>query len=283
MSVTPRPDLAAHPVTGQLFESPVPPGTGWPGDPATASTPVARTAAQTEALACTSPDVAELDARITVCRACPRLVEWRETVATQGRRASFADQPYWGRPGPGFGDPDAEVLVVGLAPAANGTNRTGRMFTGDRSGDWLYAALHRAGYASQPHSVAAGDGLELRGLRIVAAVRCAPPANKPTTAEKATCAHWLDRDLELAAPRLRSMLALGSIGWDAALGSARRLGWDVPRPKPRFGHAAEAVLTTPDGRAVRLVGSYHVSQQNTFTGKLTEAMLDAAIARLGEV
>jgi uracil-DNA glycosylase family 4 len=283
MSVTPRPDLAPHPVTGQLFESPVPPGTGWPGDPATASTPVARTAAQTDALACTSPDVAELDARITVCRACPRLVEWRETVATQGRRASFADQPYWGRPGPGFGDPDAEVLVVGLAPAANGTNRTGRMFTGDRSGDWLYAALHRAGYASQPHSVAAGDGLELRGLRIVAAVRCAPPANKPTTAEKATCAHWLDRDLELAAPRLRSMLALGSIGWDAALGSARRLGWDVPRPKPRFGHAAEAVLTTPDGRAVRLVGSYHVSQQNTFTGKLTEAMLDAAIARLGEV
>jgi uracil-DNA glycosylase family 4 len=244
---------------------------------------VARTAAQVDALACTSPDVAELDARITVCRACPRLVEWRETVATEGRRASFADQPYWGRPGPGFGDPDAEVLVVGLAPAANGTNRTGRMFTGDRSGDWLYAALHRAGYASQPSSVFSGDGLELRGMRIVAAVRCAPPANKPTTVEKATCAHWLDRDLELAAPRLRSMLALGSIAWDAALGSARRLGWDVPRPKPRFGHAAEAVLTTPEGRPVRLVGSYHVSQQNTFTGKLTEAMLDTAIARLGTV
>jgi uracil-DNA glycosylase family 4 len=274
--------LDAHPVTGQLFESPVPPGTGWPGDPATSATPVARTASQTDALACTSPDVAELDARITVCRACPRLVEWRETVATTGRRASFADQPYWGRPGPGFGDPAAEVLVVGLAPAANGTNRTGRMFTGDRSGDWLYAALHRAGYANQPHSVFSGDGLQLRGLRIVAAVRCAPPANAPTTVEKATCAHWLDRDLELAAPRLRSMLALGSIAWDATLGSARRLGWDVPRPKPKFGHAAEARLTTPDGRVVRLVGSYHVSQQNTFTGKLTEAMLDAAIARLDE-
>ena len=269
-----------HPVTGELFESPVPPGSGWPGDPATAATPVARNASQTDALACTSPDVAELDARISVCRACPRLVEWRETVATQGRRASFADQPYWGRPGPGFGDPGAEVLVVGLAPAANGTNRTGRMFTGDRSGDWLYAALHRAGYASQPQSWASGDGLVLHGIRIIAVVRCAPPANKPTTVEKVACAHWLDRDLELAAPGLRSVLALGSIAWDATLGSARRLGWEVPRPKPRFGHAAEATLTTADGRAVRLVGSYHVSQQNTFTGKLTEAMLDTAIARL---
>ena len=276
-------NLDPHPVTGELFESPVPPGTGWPGDPATAATPVAHDAAQADALADSCPDVTELDARISVCRACPRLVEWREAVATQGRRASFADQPYWGRPGPGFGDPDAEVLVVGLAPAANGTNRTGRMFTGDRSGDWLYAALHRAGYANQPLSWASGDGLVLTGIRIVATVRCAPPANKPTTVEKATCAHWLDRDLELASPRLRSLLALGSIAWDAALGAARRLGWDVPRPKPRFGHAAEALLTTPQGRAVRGVGSYHVSQQNTFTGKLTEAMLDAAIARLRQV
>ena len=269
-----------HPVTGQLFDSPVPPGTGWPGDPATASTPVARTPAQVARLASSAMDVAQLDALVSVCRACPRLVQWRETVATQGRRASFADEPYWGRPGPGFGDPAAERLIVGLAPAANGTNRTGRMFTGDRSGDWLYAALHRAGYATQPESWASGDGLELRGIRIIATVRCAPPANKPTTLEKATCAPWLDRDLELAAPRLRSMLALGSIGWDATLGAARRLGWTVPRPKPRFGHAAEAVLGLPDGREVRLVGSYHVSQQNTFTGRLTEAMLDAAIARL---
>ncbi|MDN5767134.1 MAG: uracil-DNA glycosylase [Humibacillus sp.] len=272
--------LDRHPVTGQPFTSPVPPGTGWPGDPATAQTPVARTPAAVERLARGAGGIPELDARVSVCRACPRLVAWRESVAREGRRASFADQPYWGRPGPSFGDPEATVLIVGLAPAANGTNRTGRMFTGDRSGDWLYAALYRAGFASQPTSVAAGDGLELTGIRIVAAVRCAPPENKPTTVEKATCAAWLDRDLELAEPRLRSMLALGSIGWDAALGAARRRGWAVPRPKPRFGHGAEAVLTTGAGREVRLVGSYHVSQQNTFTGKLTETMLDAVLTRL---
>jgi uracil-DNA glycosylase len=275
-SVSPDP----HPVTGQLFDSPVPPGTGWPGDPATAATPVATTAAEVARLAASAEGVAELDARISVCRSCPRLVQWRESVATRGRRASFADQPYWGRPGPGFGDPMAERFVVGLAPAANGTNRTGRMFTGDRAGDWLYAALYRAGYASQPRAWASGDGLELRGIRIVATVRCAPPANKPTTVEKATCAPWLDRDLALATPRLRSMLALGAIGWDSAIGAARRLGWSVPRPKPRFGHGAEALLGLPDGREVLLVGCYHVSQQNTFTGKLTEPMLDAAIARL---
>ena len=274
------PNPAQHPVTGGLFLSPVPAGSGWPGDPATAETPVATTAAQVRRLAKGADGIRELDGRISVCRACPRLVAWRESVATHGRRASFADQPYWGRPGPSFGDPEAEVLVVGLAPAANGTNRTGRMFTGDRSGDWLYAALHRGGYASQPTSVASGDGLVLTGLRIVAAVRCAPPANKPTTEEKAACAPWLDRDLELSEPRLRSMLALGAIAWDAALGAARRRGWDVPRPKPRFGHGAEAVLTTDTGRQVRLVGSYHVSQQNTFTGKLTEAMLDEVIVRL---
>ncbi len=273
----------AHPVTGQCFDSPVPAGSGWPGDPASRDTAVAGSPAAVADLAASATGVAELDARVSVCRACPRLVQWRESVATTGRRASFADQPYWGRPGPGFGDPEAEVLVVGLAPAANGTNRTGRMFTGDRSGDWLYAALHRAGYASQPQSWAAGDGLVLRNLRIVAAVRCAPPDNKPTTAEKATCAPWLDRDLALAAPRLRSVLALGAIGWDATLASARRLGWEVPRPKPRFGHAAETTLATADGRPIRLVGSYHVSQQNTFTGKLTEAMLDAAITRLGAI
>jgi uracil-DNA glycosylase family 4 len=274
------PPLEPHPVTGQLFPSPVPPGTGWPGDPATPETPVARTAADVARLAGGADRVEALDAVVSVCRACPRLVQWRESVATVGRRAAFADQPYWGRPGPGFGDPAAERVIVGLAPAANGTNRTGRMFTGDRSGDWLYAALHRGGYATQPQSLASGDGLELRGIRIVAAVRCAPPANRPTTQEKATCAPWLDRDLELAAPRLRSLLALGSIAWDAVLGSTRRLGWDVPRPKPRFGHGAEVVLTTSTGREVRLVASYHVSQQNTFTGKLTEAMLDAVIARL---
>ncbi len=269
-----------HPITGQAFPSPVPPGTGWPGDPADADTPVARTEREVSRMAGEVSGIRELDAEISVCRACPRLVAWRETVATERRRASFADQPYWGRPAPSFGDPEAAVLVVGLAPAANGANRTGRMFTGDRAGDWLYAALFRAGYATQPLSWAAGDGLELRGARIVAAVRCAPPANKPTTEEKRTCSHWLDRDLELAAPQLRSMLALGSIGWDAALGAARRLGWQVPRPKPKFGHGAETTLLTPAGRPVRLLGSYHVSQQNTFTGKLTETMLDAVIARL---
>ncbi len=269
-----------HPVTGQAFASPVPAGTGWPGDPADADTPVARTAAQVRRLASAATDVTTLDAEVSVCRACPRLVGWREAVARTGRRASFADQPYWGRPGPGFGDPDAEVLLVGLAPAANGTNRTGRMFTGDRSGDWLYAALHRGGYASQPTSVAAGDGLVLNGIRIVAAVRCAPPANKPTPVERDTCGPWLDRDLTLAEPRLRSIMALGSIAWDATLASARRLGWAVPRPKPRFGHGAEAVLVSVDGHLVRLVGSYHVSQQNTFTGRLTEAMLDEVVASL---
>jgi uracil-DNA glycosylase family 4 len=270
----------AHPVTGQLFESPAPPCTGWPGDPATALTPIARTAKQVERLAGQARSVAELDAAVSVCRACPRLVKWRETVATEGKRASFADQPYWGRPGPGFGDPEPAVLIVGLAPAANGTNRTGRMFTGDRSGDWIYAALHRAGFASQSTSSHSGDGQMLTGVRIVAAVRCAPPANKPTPTERDTCGHWLDRDLALAAPGLRSMLALGAFGWDATLASARRLGWQVPRPKPRFTHGAETTLITRRDRPIRLLGSYHVSQQNTFTGKLTEAMLDEVLARL---
>lgn len=267
-----------HPLSGDLFDSPVPPGAGWPGDPADAATPVAGDASTVAALAASASGLAELDARVSVCRACHRLVAWREGVARQ-KRAAFADQPYWGRPAASFGDPDAEVLIVGLAPAAHGANRTGRMFTGDRSGDWLYAALHRAGYANQSTSVHAGDGLRLVGVRIVAAVRCAPPDNKPTPAERAACAPWLDRDLALAAPRLRSILALGAIGWDAALASARRLGWTVPRPKPRFGHGAEAVLDA-GGRPVRLVGSYHVSQQNTFTGKLTEAMLDEVLGRL---
>jgi uracil-DNA glycosylase len=275
--------LDPHPLTGQLFLSPVPPGTGWPGDPATAETPVAHTAAEVRRLAAEADTIRGVDSCVSVCRACPRLVAWRESVAVHGRRASFADQPYWGRPGPSFGDPRAAALIVGLAPAANGTNRTGRMFTGDRSGDWLYAALHRAGYASQPASIAAGDGLELKGIRIVATVRCAPPANKPTTEEKGTCSGWLDRDLELTATSptgLRALLALGSIGWDAALGAARRLGWQVPRPKPRFGHGSQTSLHLPDGREVRLLGSYHVSQQNTFTGKLTEAMLDEVLSRL---
>ena len=267
-----------HPLTGQRFRSPVPPGSGWPGDPATTATPVARDATEVVDLA-RGAGLHELQARSSVCCACPRLVSWREGVATVGRRASFADQPYWGRPVPSFGDDDATLLIVGLAPAANGANRTGRMFTGDRSGDWLYAALYRAGLAGQPTATHAGDGLSLRDLRITATVRCAPPDNKPSTIEKATCAPWLDRELRLIRPRLRGILALGAIGWDATLAAARRQSWGVPRPKPRFGHGAEAVLDA-DGRAVRLFGSYHVSQQNTFTGKLTEQMLDDVLVRL---
>ncbi len=267
-----------HPVSGRPHRSPVDPGSGWPGDPANAATPVAHCAADVARLARAADRPAELDAQVSVCRACPRLVAWRELVAVE-RRASFADQPYWGRPVPSFGDPRAAVLVVGLAPAAQGGNRTGRVFTGDRSGDWLFAALHRAGYADRPTSVAAGDGLELTGLRVLAAVRCAPPDNRPSTLERDTCAPWLDRDLELALPGLRSILALGGFAWDATLSAARRLGFVVPRPKPRFGHGAEVVLTVGD-HPVRLLGSYHVSQQNTFTGRLTEAMLDEVMARL---
>ncbi|HET7724963.1 MAG TPA: uracil-DNA glycosylase [Propionibacteriaceae bacterium] len=267
-----------HPVTGELFDSPVPPGTGWPDDHATARTPVAEDAADVRRLAAATSDLGVLDAYVSVCRACPRLVAWREEVAVT-KRAAYADQPYWGRPSPSFGDPDPQILVVGLAPAAHGANRTGRMFTGDRSGDWLYAALYRAGYASQPSSVAAGDGLTLRGVRIVPTAHCAPPANTPTPVELATCAGWFDRDLQLALP-LRSVLALGGIAWSGMLRAAKRLGWGVDAPAPRFGHGAETVLRTPRGD-VRMVGSYHVSQQNTFTGRLTEEMLDAVIARLG--
>ena len=266
--------LDPHPLTGDLFPSPVPPGVGWPGDPATTATPVAGTAAAVRRLAAGSTGVPELQARVSVCRACPRLVRWREEVARSGRRASFAHQPYWGRPGPSFGDPEAEVLLVGLAPAANGTNRTGRMFTGDSSGDFLYGALHRTGYAALPTSVGSGDGQALTGIRIVAAVRCAPPKNAPTAAEKETCSAWLRRDLELAAPRLRAILCLGAIGWGAAVAAARGLGWTVPSPRPRFGHAAEVPLHTPEGRGIRLVGCYHVSPHNTFTGRLTPGMLD---------
>lgn len=239
----------------------------------------ARSVSDIARIAAACPDLPALDAAVAACAACPRLVAWREQVAAV-KRAAFADQRYWGRAVPSFGDPRARVLVVGLAPAAHGANRTGRMFTGDRSGDWLYAGLHRAGFASQPASTHAGDGLALHGIRITATAHCAPPANKPTSDEVAACAGWLDRELTLLAPHLDALLALGGIAWDATLAAARRCDWEVPSPKPRFGHGAEAALTTPAGRAVRLVGSYHVSQQNTFTGRLTEAMLDEVIGRL---
>jgi uracil-DNA glycosylase family 4 len=204
---------------------------------------------------------------VVTCVACPRLVEWRERVARE-RRAAFADEEYWGRPIPGFGDPGAELLVVGLAPAAHGGNRTGRIFTGDRSGDWLFRALHRAGYANQPTSVHRGDGLRLAGAWVCAAVRCAPPANAPTPAERDTCAPYLVRELALL-DRVRVVVALGGLAYATV---ARLTGL---RPRPRFGHGVEATL--PDGRS--MIASYHPSQQNTFTGTLTEPMFDAVFSR----
>ena len=266
-----------HPLVGGSFASPVPPGSGWPGEESAASSPVCRTPGEVATHAAAAPDLTSLNALVGVCAACPRLVAWREEVAL-GKRAAYAGEPYWGRPVPAYGDPAPRLLIVGLAPAAHGGNRTGRMFTGDRSGDWLYAALHRAGLAALPTSVAAGDGQALVGARITAPVHCPPPANKPTTAERATCAPWLDRELALVEASLVGVLALGKIGWDATLAALRRAGWAVPRPVVPFTHGAVAPLVTPYGRAARLVGSYHVSQQNTFTGKLTEPMLDSAIA-----
>ncbi|GAB2606581.1 uracil-DNA glycosylase [Pseudactinotalea suaedae] len=267
------PSTLRHPITGVPFASPVPPGSGWPGDPADASTPVARSERQVATLAASATDLHQIDARSSVCEACPRLVSWREEVATTKRRA-FADQPYWGRPAPGFGEEQPRLLIVGLAPAAHGANRTGRIFTGDRSGDWLFAALHRTGYANQPTSVHAGDGLQLSGVRIVAAVRCAPPDNKPLPTERSTCAHWLRREITLATPSVTAVLALGGIAWQATFAALAALGWAVPRPRPAFGHGVQVPVVTPDQRRVAVIGSYHVSQQNTFTGRLTEAMLD---------
>lgn len=219
----------------------------------------------------------ELQARVASCRACPRLVAWREEVARVRRRA-FQDEDYWGRPVPAFGDPGARVLVLGLAPAAHGANRTGRMFTGDRSGDWLYRALHRAGFASQPGSVARDDGLELTDVFVTAAVRCAPPANRPTPAERDACAPWLRAELDLL-PRLRVVVALGGFAWSQALRVLADRGVPVSSPAPRFGHGAEAAL----GGGLTLLGSYHPSQQNTFTGKLTEEMFDAVWRRAREL
>ncbi|PFG43319.1 uracil-DNA glycosylase family 4 [Isoptericola jiangsuensis] len=222
---------------------------------------------------------AELDSHLVACRACPRLVAWREEVGATRRRA-HRDDTYWARPVPGFGDDRARIVVVGLAPAAHGANRTGRMFTGDRSGDVLFAALHRAGLANQATSVHADDGLRLTGARVTAPVRCAPPDNRPTPDERRRCAPYLDRELALLAPTVRVLVLLGGFGWQATLATLADQGWGVPRPRPRFGHGAEVVVEHPDGRpALRLLGCYHVSQQNTFTGRLTPAMLDDVLAR----
>ncbi|MFG1911696.1 uracil-DNA glycosylase [Kribbella sp. NPDC048928] len=269
-----------HPLTGEVFESPVPPGTGWPEDPAAPDTPVARGPDDVRQLAAID-DLHELDARVSVCRACPRLVEWREDVAV-GKRKSFAGQPYWGRPIPGWGEAEPGILIVGLAPAANGGNRTGRVFTGDRSGDWLFASLHRVGLANQATSEHAGDGLRLFGARMIAAVRCAPPANKPTPIERDTCAPWYRSELELVLPSTRAIVCLGKYGYDTLLAALIALGADVPRPRPKFGHGVEYRIPTPYGE-VSVLGCFHPSQQNTFTGKLTEEMTDAVLTRAKEL
>jgi uracil-DNA glycosylase family 4 len=244
---------------------------------------------QTSDVARGEDDLAALERDVSACRRCPRLVSWREQVARE-RRAAFAEQTYWGRPLPGFGDPRARVLALGLAPAAHGANRTGRMFTGDRSGDFLYAAMWRAGLASQPTSTARGDGLELNDAWVTAAVRCAPPANKPTPDERDACLPWSIRELALL-PRVRVIVCLGAFAWDAALrlsaavtsagavgGSTSAVATPPRQPRPRFGHGAEH-----ETARYTLIGCYHPSQQNTFTGRLTEPMIDAVFARAREL
>jgi uracil-DNA glycosylase family 4 len=217
-----------------------------------------------------------LEAEVHSCRQCPRLVEWREAAAAAPPRR-FRGHDYWAKPVFGFGDRDARVVLVGLAPAAHGANRTGRMFTGDRSGDWLYAALHRAGYANQPGAVRPGDGLRLRDAYVTATVRCAPPGNRPTPAERDACLPYLARELALL-DRCQVIVALGAFGWDGALRALRDLGIEPPRPRPRFGHGAEAEV-----EGIKLLGCYHPSQQNTFTGRLTESMLDQIFERAGKL
>jgi uracil-DNA glycosylase family 4 len=220
--------------------------------------------------------LAALTAEITACRACERLVAWRQIAATNPP-ARFRGEQYWARPVPGFGDPAARILLLGLAPAKDGGNRTGRVFTGDRSGDFLFAALHRAGLANQPTSVGRDDGLELRGAYVAAAVRCAPPNNKPLPGERDRCAPYLHREMALLA-ELGVIVALGAFAWDAALRAVEALGGPLPGPRPRFGHGAEARVGP-----ITLLGAYHPSQQNTFTGRLTPAMLDAVLERALEL
>jgi uracil-DNA glycosylase family 4 len=289
--------------TGGL--SPVPPGSGWPDDPATQATPVAASPAGVRALAATAGTLAELTARQSVCRACPRLVGWREQVAAEKRR-SFAAERYWGRPVPGWGDDRPAVLIVGLAPAAHGGNRTGRIFTGDRSGDVLFGSLWRCGLAAKPASIAAGDGQRLLRTRMIAAVRCAPPANKPSVAERDACAPWLAEEIAQVRASVSVIVCLGHFAWQAIWPQLARAGFRLPRPRPAFGHGAEARLQAACGggedqpaaasrgqgtgpqppRAsgggsgdVLLIGCYHPSQQNTFTGRVTEDMLDAVFQR----
>jgi uracil-DNA glycosylase len=253
--------------------------------PAAAST----TANDVEIRSAQVADLAGLDHAVAECRACPRLVAWREEVAAT-RRAAFRDEVYWGRPVPGFGPADARIGILGLAPAAHGGNRTGRVFTGDRSGDVLFAAMYRAGLTNQPTSVRADDGLQVYDTRIFAAVRCAPPDNKPTPAERDTCAPWLHREVTLVRPTLRVVIALGAFAWAAFWPTIRAVYGVAPRPRPAFGHGAEWTpgrpAVTPPGPGIEaptLLGCYHVSQQNTFTGRLTPRMLDDIFARAKEL
>ena len=250
------------------------PGSGHPRDLATAATPVAVSAADVARLAASAGSLDELDGRSSVCRACPRLVTWREQVA-RDKRASYAEDVYWGRPVTGWGPQDARIAVVGLAPAAHGGNRTGRIFTGDRSGDWLFAALHRSGLATLPTSVSASDGQQLLDTRITLPVRCAPPGNKPAIEERDACAQWLVAEWRLLAPTVRAVVVLGGYGWAALWPVLRAAGVQVPRGVAAFGHGVEVEL---DGGPT-VLGCFHVSQQNTFTGRLTEPMLDAVLAR----
>ena len=262
----------------ELTDRLVPPGS-WPCDPAGPDTLVARSAGDVTELAGGAATLRELTARQSVCRACPRLVAWREQVAVVRRRA-FRGERYWARPVPGWGSERPRLLIVGLAPAAHGGNRTGRIFTGDRSGDFLFASLYRCGLAEQPTSVTAGDGQRLLGTRMAAAVRCAPPGNKPDPAERDACAPWLVAELRQVAADLRVVVCLGGFAWQAIWPVMASCGFVLPRPRPAFGHGTEVRLTSPripDG--VLLIGCYHPSQQNTFTGRVTPAMLDNIFAR----
>ena len=218
--------------------------------------------------------LAALDKAIIACTLCPRLVEWRQDVAIE-KRAAYSDQEYWGKPVTGFGDPKAEIIIVGLAPGAHGANRTGRIFTGDSSGDFLFPALHRAGLAKLPISESRQDGQELYRTRILCAVRCVPPNNKPTTEEKSTCAPFMANEIELLLPTAKVFVALGNFAWTGLITQFISMGFEVPSPRPKFGHAAAFIVRSKAGQELKVIGSYHPSQQNTFTKKLTPAMLDS--------
>jgi len=264
-----------HPIIGGSFSSPVKPATGWPGDLATPQTKVAKNVSQLKTVIKGCNSIAELSAAISVCSACADLVKWRTDVAI-AKRKSFENQPYWGRPAAGFGDTNPELLVVGLAPAANGANRTGRIFTGDRSGDWLYRAMHKAGFATQAISEHAGDGLELINARVLAAVRCAPPQNKPTVVERDICSNWFAAELKHLLPNLKVIIALGSFAWDQTQAILLQLG--SAGKKTKFGHGVATEHQSATS-SILLIGSYHVSQQNTFTGRLTEPMIDEVFTK----